>query len=87
MVGRNSSDQEQKFIYLARATHGYKKTKDFTEYLRGEISGNQGFQVREASYLCYYAPSGRNSLYFGLFYALRAVWFVFFPKGCWGSKN
>ena len=24
-VGRNSSGQEQKFIYLTRATHGYRK--------------------------------------------------------------
>ena len=37
------------------------KTKDFIEDPREEISGNQRFQVREASYPCYYAPRGRNS--------------------------
>ena len=61
------------------------KTKDFTQDPRDEILENQGFRATEASYPCYYAPRGRDSSYFSLFSALRAVWLCFFfPKECLG---
>ena len=42
----------------------------------------------EVSYPCYYAPRGRDSSYFGLFSALRAVWLCFFfPQGLFGLKK
>ena len=43
------------------------KRGDFAEDPNEEISGNQGFRVREASYPSYYAPRGRDSSYFSLF--------------------
>ena len=53
------------------------KRRGFTEDPKEEILGNQIFRAREASYLCYYAPRGRDSAYFGLFFALRVVWLFF----------
>ena len=43
------------------------KMKDFTENPKEEISGNQGFRVREASHTCYYVSRGRGFSYFELF--------------------
>ena len=43
------------------------KMRDFTEDPKEEISGNQGFQAREASYSCYCASRGRDSSYFVYF--------------------
>ena len=43
------------------------KRRNFTEDPKVEISGNQGFRAREASYPCYYASRGRDSSYFSLF--------------------
>ena len=43
------------------------KRGDFAKDPKEEISGNQGFQAREASYPSYYAPRDRDSSYFGLF--------------------
>ena len=40
------------------------KRKGFTEDPKEEISKNQGFQARKASYPCYYASRGRGSSYF-----------------------
>ena len=39
--------------------HAYiPKRRDFTEDPKEDISGNQGFWAREASYPCYYASRG-----------------------------
>ena len=43
------------------------KGRGFTEDPNEEISGNQGFRAREASYPCYYASRGRDFSYSGLF--------------------
>ena len=64
------------------------KIKDFIEDPREKILGNQGFQAREASYPCYYDPRGRDSSYFGLFSALRAIWLCFFSLSyVWVKKK
>ena len=75
-----------------RATHTYQKMRDFTEYPNKEISGNQGFWAREASYPCYYASRGRDSSYFCLFSTLKGSLAVFFAlSGClaefWNDGN
>ena len=44
--------------------------RDFTEDPNEDISGNQGFRAREASYPYFYASRGRDSSYFGLFSTL-----------------
>ena len=38
-----------------------QKRRGFAEDSKYEISGNQGFRGREATYPCYYAQRGRNS--------------------------
>ena len=40
-----------------------QKRKGFTEDPKEEISGNQGFRAREASYPCYYALRGKDSFW------------------------
>ena len=67
-IDRNSSGQEPKFIYA-----WVPKMRGFTEDPKEEISGNQIFRAREASYPCYYALGDRDASYFGLFSALRAI--------------
>ena len=47
-------------------THKPKK-RDFTEDPNEEISRNQKFLAREASYPCYYTSRGRDSSYFVYF--------------------
>ena len=49
-----------------RLNEGYThilKMRDFTEYPKEKISGNQRFWAREASYPCYCALRGRDSSY------------------------
>ena len=61
-------------VHLLDKGYAYKqKIRDFTEDLKKEISGNQGFQVKEASYPFYCTSRGRDSSYFGLFSTLRVV--------------
>ena len=55
------------------------KNRAFTEDPKEKISGNQLFQAREASYMCYYASRGRDSSYLGLFLLL---WTHFYLRGC-----
>ena len=43
-VGRNSSGQERKFIYLTRATRGYRKHEILPRILARSL-GNQKFLV------------------------------------------
>ena len=43
------------------------KMRDFIKDPKEEISGNQRFWARKASYRCYCASRGRGSSYFGLF--------------------
>ena len=43
------------------------KIREFTKDPKKEISGNQGFRDREASYPCYYASRDTDSFYSGLF--------------------
>ena len=43
------------------------KRRGFTEDSKEEISGNQRFWAREASYPCYYTSRGRDSFHSGLF--------------------
>ena len=55
-------------VHLLDEGYAYiPKRRDFTEDPMGEVSGNQGFQVREAFYPFYYASRGRDSSYSGLF--------------------
>ena len=42
------------------------KMRGFTEDLEEEISGNQGFRTKEASYPCYHAQRGEYPSYCGL---------------------
>ena len=64
------------------------KTWDFIkdlskEFGKSKVSGLGS--VHETSYSFFYTPRGRDSSYFGLFSALRAVWLCFFgPKGLFG---
>ena len=44
-----------------------KKMRNFTEDSKDEISRNQRFWAKEASYPCYYASRCGNSSCFGLF--------------------
>ena len=47
-------------VHLLDESHAYiPKRRDFTEDPKEEISGNQGFRAREASYPCYYSSKGR----------------------------
>ena len=71
---RSSEFRQPKFVESRVKIHlideGYAyilKMKDFIEDSREEISGNQGFQARKASYPCYYASRGRDSSYSSLF--------------------
>ena len=55
-------------IHLLDEGYTYiQKMRDFTGDPKEEVSRNQGFRAEEASYLCYYASSGRDSPYYGLF--------------------
>ena len=55
-------------VHLLDEGYAYtSKRRDFTEDPNEEISGNQGFRVREASYPCYYTLRGRDSSYSDLF--------------------
>ena len=47
-VGRNSLGQERKFIYLMRATSGYRK-HGISSMIQARSSGNQRFRVYEVS--------------------------------------
>ena len=81
-------------VHLLDEGYAYiPKKRDFTEDSKEEISGNQGFRTREASYSCYYTSRGRDSSYFDLFSTLRAIWLCFLPyesvwlcKGLFGSN-
>ena len=65
-------------VHLLNMSYAYiPKRRDFTEDQKEEVSGNQGFRSKEASYQCYYASRGRDSSYFGLFSTLRIVWLCF----------
>ena len=71
---RSSKFHRSKFVeprvkvHLLNESYAYiPKRRDFTKYPNEEISGNQGFLAREASYSCYYASRDRDSSYYGLF--------------------
>ena len=51
-----------------------KKMRNFTKDQKEEISGNQRFWGKEASYQCRCASRGRDSSYLGLFPPLGVVW-------------
>ena len=62
------------------------KTWDFTKdssekFEKSKVSGFGS--VNGTSYSFFYAPRGRDSSYFGLFYTLRAIWWCY-PKGLFG---
>ena len=56
-----------KVYLLDKGYEHIPKMRDFTEYQKEEILGNQGIRAREVSYPCYYDSRGRDSSYFGLF--------------------
>ena len=62
------------------------KTGDFTkdsskEFGKSKVSGLGN--VHGTSYIFFYAPRGRDSSYFGLFFILWAVWLSFNAlRGC-----
>ena len=67
-------------VHLLDEGYAYiPKRRDFTEDPKEEISGNQGFQAREASYPYYYTSRDKDSSYFDLFSTLRVVWLCFLP--------
>ena len=67
-------------VHLLDKDYAYiPKMRNFTKDPKEEISRNQGFWVREASYPCYYALRGRDSSYFDLFSTLMVVWLCFWP--------
>ena len=51
--------------------------------IQAKSSRDRGFQVSETSESFVFAPRGRDSSYFGLFFILRAVWLSFnVLRGC-----
>ena len=83
---QSSEFRRSEFVDLRVKVHlldeGYAyipKMRDFIEDPKEEVSGNQIFRAKEASYPCYYASRGRDSPYFGLFSTLRVVWLCFLP--------
>ena len=56
-----------------------KKKEGFNKRSNGGDFGNQIFRAREVSYSCYYASSGRDSSYLGLFLLL---WIDSYLRGC-----
>ena len=85
LLRRSTKFRPSKFVEPRVEVHllceGYlwvPKMRDFTKYPKEEISGNQRFRVREASYSCYCASRGRDSFYLGLFLLL---WTDFYLRG------
>ena len=74
-------------VHLLDESHAYiPKRKDFTEDPKEEISGNQGFWAKEASYLCYYASRGRVLFTLVYFYLNGADLKDFGFKGLFGTN-
>ena len=61
------------------------KRRDFIEDQKEEISGNQGFQAREASYSFYYTSRGRVLVILVYFYLKGAYLNSFGLKGLFGN--
>ena len=73
-------------VHLHNEGHTYiTKRRDFTEYPKEEISGNQGFRARKASYPCYYASRGRVLPSLVYFYLKEADLNGFGLKGLFGT--
>ena len=56
--------------------------RDFTKYPKEEISGNQGFRARGASYPCYYTLRGKVLLTLVYFYLKGVNLNGFDLRGC-----
>ena len=73
-------------VHLHIEGHTYiTKRRDFTKYPKEEISGNQRFRARKASYPCYYASRGRVLYSLVYFYLKEADLNGFGLKGLFGT--
>ena len=73
-------------VHLLDDGHAYiPKMRDFTEDPNEEISGNQRFRAREASYSCYYASRCRVLPTLVYFYLKEADLNSFGLKGLFGT--
>ena len=80
-------DEPRVKVHLLDKGHAYiPKRRDFTEDTKEEISGNQGFQAREASYPCYYASRGRVLSTLVYFYLKGPDLSGFGLKGLFGTN-
>ena len=66
-VARFSSSQEIKSIYVMRVMLGYRKQR-ISPKIQAKSSGDRVFRVSETSKSFVFAPRGRDSSYFGLFF-------------------